>query len=94
MTKSKIPRGGKEMTKIRIYVGNLSSTTSEVEVRDLFAKYGKVLSLNLVTDRRTGECRGFGFVEMEDEEAKGAVNLLDGAQLGGRTLRVSSLSGC
>ncbi len=73
----------------KLYVGNLSFSSSEDEIRDHFAAYGEVLSVNLITDRETGRLRGFGFVEMDDEGAKAAIQALDGKELGGRTLKVN-----
>ena len=61
-----------------IYVGNLPWSATEEQVQDLFAEYGNVLSVKLVSDRETGRARGFGFVEMEDN-----------VSFGGRTLRVN-----
>ena len=55
----------------------------------IFAEYGKVLSVKLVSDRETGRARGFGFVEMEDGEAQAAIEALDNYSFGGRTLRVN-----
>ena len=71
----------------KLYVGNLPFSATEDEVRELFAKHGTVLSVNLITDRDTGRPRGFGFVEMEDPAA--AMTALDGYEFGGRTLRVN-----
>ena len=68
-----------------IYVGNLPWSATEEQVQDLFAEYGNVLSVKLVSDRDTGRARGFGFVEMED----GAIEALDNFSFGGRTLRVN-----
>ena len=76
------------MTK-SIYVGNLPFTASDGEVRDFFAAYGSVINVSLPTDRETGRPRGFAFVEMDDGDADSAINALDGAVLGGRTLRVN-----
>ncbi len=73
----------------RIYVGNLPFTATEEEVSGLFAQYGEVVSCSLPKDRETGRPRGFGFVEMEDEDAKKAIAALDGQPLGGRALRVN-----
>ena len=73
----------------RIYVGNLSFNSTEAEVRELFAAHGEVLSCALPTDRETGRPRGFGFVEMADEDAKKAIQALDGREFGGRSLRVN-----
>jgi hypothetical protein len=73
----------------KLYVGNLSFSSSEDDVRDHFAPYGEVISVNLITDRETGRLRGFGFVEMDDEGANAAIQALDGKELGGRTLKVN-----
>lgn len=72
-----------------IYIGNLPWSATEEQVRDLFAEYGNVLSVKLISDRDTGRARGFGFVEMEDADAARAVEALDNASFGGRTLRVN-----
>jgi RNA recognition motif-containing protein len=72
-----------------IYIGNLPFTASEDEVRDLFAQHGTVHSVNLIMDRATGRPRGFGFVEMDDDAAKTAIEALNGADFGGRNLRVN-----
>ena len=72
-----------------IYVGNLPWAATEEQVQDLFAEYGKVLSVKLVSDRETGRARGFGFVEMEDGEAQAAIEALYNYSFGGRTLRVN-----
>jgi len=73
----------------RIYVGNLPFSATEEEVSGLFAQYGEVVSCSLPKDRETGRPRGFGFVEMEGEDAKKAIAALDGQPLGGRALRVN-----
>jgi RNA recognition motif-containing protein len=71
----------------KLYVGNLPFSTTEDELRELFAKHGNVLSVNLINDRATGRPRGFGFVEMEDPTA--AIAELNGTEFGGRVLRVN-----
>ena len=76
------------MTK-SIYVGNLPFTADDGEVRDFFAAHGNVLNVSLPTDRETGRPRGFAFVEMEDADAEKAISALDGADFGGRSLRVN-----
>jgi RNA recognition motif-containing protein len=76
------------MTK-SLYVGNLPWAATEEEVRNLFASHGNVNSVKLISDRETGRARGFGFVEMDAADASGAVEALDGASFGGRTLRVN-----
>ena len=72
-----------------IYVGNLPWSSTEEQVRDLFAEYGNVHSVKLVNDRETGRARGFGFVEMDDAPAEAAIEALDNQNFGGRTLRVN-----
>ncbi len=72
-----------------IYVGNLPFSSTEEEVRDLFAAYGEVGSVKLISDRETGRPRGFGFVEMNDADADSAIQALNGKDLGGRTLRIN-----
>jgi len=73
----------------RIYVGNLPYTSSEEEIEQLFSQYGEVISCALPTDRETGRPRGFGFVEMGNDDAAKAIEALDGADFGGRSLAVS-----
>ena len=74
----------------KLYVGNMSYATTEDELRDHFTPYGEVLSAAVITDRETGRPRGFGFVEMaNDEEADAAIENLDGKDLGGRPLKVN-----
>jgi RNA recognition motif-containing protein len=74
----------------KIYVGNMSYSTSEDSLRSLFATYGEVVSVNLITDRYTGESKGFGFVEMaEDSAAMAAITGLNGREVDGRQLRVN-----
>ena len=74
----------------KIYVGNMSYNTSEEELRDLFAQFGTVLSANIIIDRETHRPKGFGFVEMEDDDAAdAAISPLDGKELAGRNLRVN-----
>ena len=74
----------------KIYVGNISFTTSEDQLSDLFAQYGTVISSNIITDRYSGRSRGFGFVEMEEADAAdAAVSALNGQEFDGRALRVN-----
>ncbi|HUK01129.1 MAG TPA: RNA-binding protein [Steroidobacteraceae bacterium] len=72
-----------------IYVGNLPFNATEQEVRALFERHGKVDSVKLINDRDTGKPRGFGFVEMAQNEAQGAIEALNGQQLNGRALRIN-----
>jgi RNA recognition motif-containing protein len=71
----------------KLYVGNLSFTTAEEELKTLFAQFGEVKSVAIIKDRDTGRSRGFGFVEMENPEA--AVAGTNGKDFGGRTLTVN-----
>jgi RNA recognition motif-containing protein len=74
----------------KIYVGNLPFTSTEDELRSLFARHGAVESVSVITDRETGRPRGFAFVEMSEASAAAdAIKALDGSQLGGRALRVN-----
>jgi len=74
----------------KIYVGNISFSVTEEELKDLFAQYGEVESVKIITDALTGRPRGFGFIEMASEEdAKTAIKALNGAELKERTLNVS-----
>ena len=75
---------------MNIYVGNLSYKLSEDELRGAFAAYGEVISARIITDRATGESKGFGFVEMANRaQAEEAIRKLDGTQLQGRAIRVN-----
>jgi|SRR5215471_3505965 len=73
----------------RIYVGNLSYHTTENDLADLFGQVGEVASANIITDRDTGRSKGFGFVEMDGEEADKAIAQFNGSELNGRTLTVN-----
>jgi len=73
----------------KLYVGNLSYSTTDQSLSDFFAQAGTVASAKVVTDRETGKSKGFGFVEMSsDEEAQAAIEKCNGQQLDGRALRV------
>jgi len=75
---------------MNIYVGNLSYTLSEDELRDAFGEFGEVSSVKILMDRETGRSRGFGFVEMTNQaEGEAAVAQLNGKDVGGRALRVN-----
>ncbi len=74
----------------RLYVGGLPYSTTEEELRGLFEPAGAINSVAIITDRYSGQSRGFGFVEMESkEQAQAAIRLLNGSALGGRTLTVN-----
>lgn len=74
----------------KIYVGNLPFSSTEDELRSVFATHGDVEAVNVIMDRDTGRPRGFAFVEMADSAAASkAIRALDGSELGGRNLRVN-----
>ena len=74
----------------RIYVGGLPYSATEQDLQTLFAPSGTVTSVHVITDRYTGQAKGFGFVEMEtDDQATAAINALNGTQMSGRTLTVN-----
>lgn len=76
------------MTKL--FVGSLPYTTTSQQLNELFASFGQIATATVVTDKFTGQSRGFGFVEMEsDEEAQKAIQELNGYEMGGRKLVVS-----
>jgi RNA recognition motif-containing protein len=74
----------------KIYVGGLPYSATEQQLSDLFAAHGAVASARIITDKFTGQSRGFGFVEMSsDAEAQAAITALNGSEMGGRTLTVN-----
>lgn len=74
----------------RLYVGNLSYQASSDSLREAFSAYGEVNDVHVVTDRDSGQSRGFGFVTMgSEQEARKAMTGMDGAMLDGRALRVN-----
>lgn len=75
---------------INIYVGNLPFTTTDTELEDLFSKFGQINRAAVITDRETGRSRGFGFVEMEnEEEGKKAIEEMNESDFSGRQLTVN-----
>jgi cold-inducible RNA-binding protein len=74
----------------KLYVGNLSYDTSDSKLQEMFEEFGGVQSAQIIMDRETGRSKGFGFVEMgSEEEAKAAINGLNGKEIGGRVLTVN-----
>jgi len=73
----------------KIYVGNLSFQTSEQGLRDHFSQHGEIHSATIITDRETGQPRGFAFVEMDEAGADAAIAALDQVELDGRSLKVN-----
>jgi RNA recognition motif-containing protein len=75
---------------MNIFVGSLPFSIDEADLRESFEAYGTVNSVKIITDKFTGRSKGFGFVEMEnDEEAEKAINELNGASVDGRTIVVN-----
>jgi RNA recognition motif-containing protein len=75
---------------MNIYVSNLNYSTESASLQELFAEYGEVSSANIITDRETGRSRGFGFVEMpNDEEGQKAIDALNDTEFEGKTLVVN-----
>ena len=74
----------------KLYVGNLPFSVTEQSLQATFSQHGTVESVNLITDRDTGQSKGFGFVEMRtDAEANAAINELNGTELEGRPIKVN-----
>ncbi|HZK19211.1 MAG TPA: RNA-binding protein [Treponemataceae bacterium] len=74
----------------KIYVGNLSYGTTDAALTTAFSQFGEVVSANIISDRYSGQSKGFGFVEMADEEAaNAAIGALNNSELDGRRLRVN-----
>ena len=79
------------MSTARLYVGNLSYSTTKETLEKAFGEHGEVVSVNLITDRQTGRPKGFGFVEMSTpEEGEAAKAALNGTDLDGRTINVDN----
>lgn len=73
-----------------LFVGSLPFSTNDEELKELFAQFGEVTRANVVMDRDSGRSRGFGFVEMSDDEAAAAaIKQLDGSEMQGRRITVS-----
>ncbi|WP_423775357.1 RNA recognition motif domain-containing protein, partial [Campylobacter lanienae] len=80
----------KDVTMINIYVSNLPYRINDEELREIFAAYGVVNRAKIVKDKATNRSRGFGFVEMEnDDEARVAIDNLNGKDIGGRAIKVN-----
>ena len=75
---------------MNIYVGNLPYSTTEDDLKGIFGEHGEVDTVKIITDRYSGRSKVFGFVEMSnDDEAKAAIEALDGNKMGDRDLKVS-----
>lgn len=74
-----------------VFVGNIAWKVSEQDLGDAFSRYGQVNSVKIIQDRETGRSKGFGFVEFADAGCiQAAINAMDGAEVGGRQLRVNA----
>jgi len=74
----------------KIYVANISYTATEQDIKDLFSEYGEVVSVKIITDKFTGQSKGFGFVEMESEsDAQKTISELNGKPFMGKTLTLA-----
>jgi RNA recognition motif-containing protein len=79
------------MVSTKLYVGNLPWTFNNNQLSDTFKKHGNVISAKVVTDKESGKSKGFGFVEMENEnEANNAIKSLNGLEISGRKLVVAA----
>ncbi len=75
---------------MKIYVGNLSYSTGDKELEQLFSKFGTVAESKVITDRETGRSKGFGFIEMSNQaEGEEAIKQLDGKEVEGRNIKVN-----
>ena len=73
----------------KLFIGNLSPTTTETELTELFSEFGRIRSIKLASDIFSNQCKGFGFIEMEGHEARSAIAALNGKDFKGKPLRVN-----
>ena len=73
----------------KLFIGNLPASTKEQELQNLFSEFGKVRSIKLVMDVFSGQCKGFGFIEMEGHEARAAIAGLNGKDFNGKSIKVN-----
>jgi RNA recognition motif-containing protein len=73
----------------KLYVGGLDFSITDADLRQLFEEYGPIGSCTVIRDRDTGESRGFGFVELDDDKAEDAISSLDGTDFGGSQIKVN-----
>ena len=75
---------------MNLYIGNLHYNVNEEELKEIFKEYGEVMSVIIITDKYTGRSKGFGFIEMlNDEEANNAIDNLNGTEIHGRKINVN-----
>jgi len=73
----------------KLFIGNLPSDTTDKDLQNLFSEYGTIRSFRLVTDVFSGQCKGFGFIEMEGHEARAAIAGLNGKTYNGKPIKVN-----
>jgi RNA recognition motif-containing protein len=73
----------------KLFIGNLPASTNENDLQNLFSEFGTVRSTKLVTDVFSGQCKGFGFIEMEGHEARAAIAGLNGKDFNGKPIKVN-----
>jgi len=73
----------------KLFIGNLPASTKEDDLQTLFSEFGKVRSCNLIMDVFSGQCKGFGFIEMEGHEARAAIAGLNGKDFNGKSIKVN-----
>ena len=73
----------------KLFIGNLPASTTEKDIQKLFSEYGTVRSSRLMTDVFSGQCKGFGFIEMEGHEARAAIAGLNGKDFNGKPMKVN-----
>ena len=82
-------RAGREL-QMKVYVGNLSKQINDAQLNDLATPFGAPVSANVITDRKSGESKGFGFIEFSnDDEARAAITGLDGREVEGQAIKVN-----
>ncbi len=75
---------------MNLYIGNLHYNVNEEELKEIFKKFGEIMSVRIITDNQTGRSKGFGFIEMiKEEEARVAIENLDGTEIRGRRVKVN-----
>ncbi|HHW43905.1 RNA-binding protein [Desulfofundulus thermobenzoicus] len=72
-----------------LYVGNLPWATKAEDLQEAFSRYGEIISARVITDRETGRSRGFGFVEVADDDADAIIAAMNGTEFNGRTITVN-----